>query len=284
MSMSELEKFLLSPDSSTVDEAELRYLSKKAARKYVTDKVPLRETISGMVKEASLNNEQVKRLVEMSNIQTFIDKFEERGYSKNVDFDIVGADEIGDKQVPMEKAASIQAPSVDQDNIPYLTLEAVFGNPEPEMEKVASDQWSKEDEDKYLNRRYEITNAASDLRVLADMATLEMSNLKGLVKHAKINEEVNPAEINALLSHVGMHAELVKEASLNDDSVGTIDTTGMTVDKTHPLYEAALRTKQAMNVLLSQKAYLENLASSYDGKRQDDITDWAAEAYINAIE
>ena len=106
--MNDLEKYLTSKeDCGGTSAEELRHMGKTAAIRYVREKTPLNTTISSMAKEAHLNTEQVKRVVEHANNTTFSTLFQAGFSTKNIQFPMADANAILHESTHKEKTASM---------------------------------------------------------------------------------------------------------------------------------------------------------------------------------
>ena len=85
--MDPFEKYISSQDTSTVSADDICLMGKKAAAKYLSDGVPLTDTVAELAKEASLNNEQIKRTVEAANNETFSLLFKQP-FKDNISFEM----------------------------------------------------------------------------------------------------------------------------------------------------------------------------------------------------
>lgn len=91
--MQDLEAYLMSEVKKDVSAADLRAYGRKAAQDYVSSGTPLNDSIKSIVKTASLNPEQTRRVVEHANPITFSFLFKQ-GFDKNVSFPVADADVI----------------------------------------------------------------------------------------------------------------------------------------------------------------------------------------------
>lgn len=110
--MSSFIDYLMSAKERTsADAARLQSIGKQAAREFVEDGKPLNDTIGTLSKEAGLNLEQIKRVVEYANNETFIAKFAQP-YDKNIEFPVADAalvaSAVHQTCLPHEKTASLQ--------------------------------------------------------------------------------------------------------------------------------------------------------------------------------
>ena len=280
--LSELEKYLLTPEHASVDVDDLRYMAKKAAKRLASDGTPLRDSVKELTKEASLNDHQLERLVEMTNTEAFLELFDGKSYDKNVDFP-GGVVSLSDLKSPpsMKKAASaIKRPDTVKHHVETkLTLEDVFGV-DPSMEKAASEGIPSFDEGAFLDACYEIKNAGVDLSTIAGCASGELNKLAELAKQAS-NEGAADNDI----------VDLMREAMLPDAIIQSMvggelhEKTASTriANTEHPIYGAAVNTKLAFDMLIAQKAYLTNFMETYNGPSANIVESMVKEA-LNGIE
>jgi len=83
--MNDLTSLLTTSFNSTVDVCAI---GRQVAAKYLADGSPLNDSIAEHIKESSLNSEQLRRVVEEANKQTFAGLFKRGNYGKNVEFPV----------------------------------------------------------------------------------------------------------------------------------------------------------------------------------------------------
>ena len=91
--MTDLEKYLLTKESTEEDRGQLHAMGKRAAVRYIEDDVSLNDSITEFAKEASLTDEQVKRVVEYANNSTFASLFK-NNYDKNITFPMADSNAV----------------------------------------------------------------------------------------------------------------------------------------------------------------------------------------------
>ena len=106
--MTDLEQYLTSKEDAGASPVELRVLGVKAASQYIQEKRPLNESIADMAKEGGLGLEQVRRVVEYANNETFNRLFR-AGYDKNITFPMADASAVL-QTAETVKTASAKAP------------------------------------------------------------------------------------------------------------------------------------------------------------------------------
>ncbi len=202
--MTDLEQYLTSKDDTGVSPQELRSLGSRAATQYVQDKKPLNESISEMAKSAGLKIEQVRRVAEYANNETFNRLFR-AGYDKNITFPMADASAIlqaSSETGGMQKSASAKPylPSggyvAGQE---FVSIEDAFG-PTEELEKVAgisdSERHTKGLEFVSLHRHR--ANLEADLEGDADTFMIRLAALRDLCKEAA-SSGYNPSTVGAAI-------------------------------------------------------------------------------------
>ncbi|MAP23588.1 MAG: hypothetical protein CL582_21885 [Alteromonadaceae bacterium] len=107
--MYDLEKYLLTKEDSGVSSSELRHMGKQAAVRYVQQETPLNDSVAEFAKKSGLNLEQIKRVSEHANNDTFSTMFK-LGFAKNITFPMADASAVSQiLQAPKEKTASKKA-------------------------------------------------------------------------------------------------------------------------------------------------------------------------------
>lgn len=188
--MNEFENYLLDKKDSGVSASELRHMGKQAAVRYIQKDMPLNDSISELAKEAGLNLEQIKRVSEYANNDTFAAMFK-LGFAKNITFPMADAAAISQTiHAPKEKTASIKR-EVIPSRMRYIPgqeavdIEAVFGSGEGH-EKLASysDPSIKDATNNFLDAHRENKNASADMESLGDIFHIKLAALKDLCKEA----------------------------------------------------------------------------------------------------
>jgi len=114
---------------------ELSLAAKQIAGNHIRHNASMVEGITKIAKDRSLNDEQVKRLVEESNKEAFMMGFEKDGSQI---FDVASFDEVKESMAgKMEKKASIDISDVEFSDTRYREM---LGDWKPAIEKVASDE------------------------------------------------------------------------------------------------------------------------------------------------
>ena len=181
------EQYLSSKEDTAVSPESLKQMGTKAASLYIREKTPLNESISAMVKESSLNLEQVKRVAEYANNATFAHLFK-GDYDKNITFPMADASAILQTQPHQAKTASRKVlPKTKYiAGQEYVSLDEAFGA--EEIEKVAGISESERGvlAKKFLDLKIAKDNYSSEVDVLADNFAVKLSSLKELCKQAHV--------------------------------------------------------------------------------------------------
>jgi len=182
--MSEFEQYLTSGGKSEVSPGSLRHMGKKAARLYLAEKVPLNDAISSMAKEASLSLEQIKRVAEYANNDTFSVLFKQ-GASKNITFPMADSSAIAQlvEEEGKDKISTVFMIPKER-YIPgqeLADLDKAFGY--NGIEKTASvDKTAAKQE--FLRLHHTAKHLQSDLEVLGTVFKDKLYNLGTLCKEA----------------------------------------------------------------------------------------------------
>jgi len=200
----DLEQYLLSKSAcgadtscscgcgNKVDPDTLRMFGQKAATQFVGGQVPMNDSIVQMAKEANLNHEQVKRVVEHANNLAFSQMFK-AGFSQNITFPMADTSVVMQNlEAPMQvKQANVNVEIVKGSRyVPgqeRASLEGAFGYNAvtKAIEKLASPQVDRAALTRqYLDKVGQIQQAQSDLEILADTFELRLVELDRMVKEA----------------------------------------------------------------------------------------------------
>jgi len=208
--MSEFEQYLSTKEDAGVTPHELRKMGATAAHAYIQEQKPLNDSILEMVKTSSLNLEQVRRIVEYANNDTFGHLFK-AGHEKNITFP------MADASIVMQKKGETMSKVASRKVLPrghyipgqeYVDLDEAFGA--KDFEKAAEASGISDSERhrlgvKFLDLRVARENHASDVDILADTFAVKLSALKDLCKEAQAEgyststigaaiEDANPSE------------------------------------------------------------------------------------------
>ena len=208
--LDELEKFLLSDPERKVDPEHLTMLGKQAAANYLNGGKPLTDSVRFLSKEASLNEEQTKRVIEQANVSTFIQLFKD-DYDKNIDFELADYGAISSTQDPaeVEKVSHYSKPTTYR-YVPgqeYVSLENVFGS-NTSLEKTAEPGWTAQDMHEYFDMRYRAKHSASELSDLAEIFEGQVTKL-ALAMGQEIKEGIHPLDVVLLVKEAGIDENLM---------------------------------------------------------------------------
>lgn len=239
--MSDFEQYLSSDVKPTLDKEQLQTMAKRAAAKYVNDKVALNDSIKEFQKESSLNDEQVKRVVEMANTATFLHLFK-LGYDKNVHFDVADANDLLSYE-PVEKVAHAPVFSPNTDYVPgqeYVSLDEVFAT-EGQV-KEADEFWTSAKTREYLSIVDKVKTAASELETLEYQFNLQVDKVKRAMCEAVNDDGASVSEAVTLIKSAGVSKdtlELIAEDVSNYLKYETVPAVELSPNTEHPLYKAA---------------------------------------------
>ena len=208
--MTDFEQYLASKGRPNLDKEQLQSMAKRAAAKYINDNAPLNETIEGFKKESSLNDEQVRRVVEMANTETFLQMFKQ-GYDKNVSFDVADASSILGGQSSEEKTAS-PLPVIRSSYVPgqeYVSLEDAFAS--SGLEKAASeDEWTATKVKEYLSGVDNAKRISAEIDEYGNLFNLQVDRVKFAFSEAVNNDGATVAEGMLLLKESGVAQETLE--------------------------------------------------------------------------
>lgn len=182
--MEDLEKYILSKEDCAVSSDQLKAYGRRATSRYLEDKVPLNDSIRDMAKEANLNHEQVKRVVEFANNDTFVSIFKS-GFGENITFPMADSNAVmqGMHEPAMAKVASLEVVRnkyvAGQESV---SLDKAFGY-KGGMEKVASVDRSKV-KLAYLSDKNRLDDYKATKELLGTAFELKLGELTTLCKQA----------------------------------------------------------------------------------------------------
>tara|TARA_Y100000114_G_C11764016_1_gene332037 strand:- start:4268 stop:5257 length:990 start_codon:yes stop_codon:yes gene_type:complete len=184
--MNDLEKYLMTKEPTRVDKEQLMAMAKRAAARYIEDDVSLNDSITGMAKEASLTDEQVKRVVEYANNATFATLFK-NNYDKNITFPMADTNAVlGGVQETKEKVSEVIVPSDSNGYIPgqeYVSLEEAFKTSD-DFQKTASVDDTSKNKKQYLDLTQELHNLNHEKTVLSAALIDGLNSMKDMCKEA----------------------------------------------------------------------------------------------------
>ena len=189
----DLEQYLSSKTDCgpSVDADTLKLYGHKAATQFVGEQRPMNESITQMAKEAGLNHEQVRRVVEHANNVAFSQMFK-AGFSQNITFPMADASVVLQHlESPMPvKQASVEIPRGAR-YVPgqeRVSLESAFGYNAVTraIEKTAAPKIDRAALTKqYLDKVGHVRKMKSDIELLADSFELKVGQLDNLIKQAR---------------------------------------------------------------------------------------------------
>jgi hypothetical protein len=197
--MTELEQYLTSKQDEGLSPERLRYFGKQAARMFLDQEKPLNEAIAELAKEASLNFEQTKRVVEFANNETFAQLFK-LGYEKNITFPMADASQVTQTNTtPIKKTAS--ALIHKKKYIPGqegVSLSKVFGVSGKVKEASGTPDISSTAKE-FLDLKHKSENLSSELNGLGGQFVIKLNALEDLCKKAS-REGNSPQAVAAAIS------------------------------------------------------------------------------------
>lgn len=184
--MNDLEKYILTKESASLDRAQLLAMGKRAMTRYVEEDKSLNDAITEMAKEASLNEEQVKRVVEYANNATFAALFK-NNYDKNITFPMADSNTVlGGVRETKEKISEAFMTSKTGAYIPgeeYVDLDEAFKTSE-DFQKTAEADLTSEHSREYLDLSQTLYELNHDRTVLAAELMEKLGSLRALCKEA----------------------------------------------------------------------------------------------------
>jgi hypothetical protein len=237
--MDDFELFIAGDTKQIVDPDQLKLLAKRAAAEYVKEETPLNDSIKELAKEASLNAEQTKRVIEMANTETFVRLFS-GNYDKNIDFDVADPEAI----LSHEKTASHTprpAYRISSKYVPgqeYVDLDEVFAS-DSESEKTGEDEWTSKKTHEYLDLRAKVKHATADLHAQANVCELSLVALRTSLERT-VNEGAPLGEAIVLIKEAGVPKEVLRLVTEGVEDPRPFETRTVREPNTeHPLYKAA---------------------------------------------
>lgn len=184
--MTDLEKYLLTKESTVVDRGQLLAMGKRAAVRYIEEDVSLNDSITDFAKEASLTDEQVKRVVEYANNATFASLFK-NNYDKNITFPMADSNAVlGGVGETKEKVAEAIMTTKTGKYVPgqeYVALDEAFKTSE-DFVKAASVDNTQVQVKEYLDLKQELENTTHEQTVMASDLMHKLATLHTLCKQA----------------------------------------------------------------------------------------------------
>jgi len=246
--MSDLIQFLTggNPVPNLTDQTFYSQLGKQAADEFVEHGTDMNQTISKFAAAQSLNEEQVRRVVEAANNSAFGALFrKEAGY---VTFPVADVQQIvGGKQQKVKVAAEKPHPLSAMPTEDLATQ--LFG--EGCLEKVAEE---KEPAD-IVDITHQVRHAADRVEDARTDALSKLAQLQNLANEMVSTEQAGRGDIQRALRLVGHDEDLAKLAcaKISDADDIPIFEGEILVDGEHPLMEKAAEFTNAVKAYVAEK-------------------------------
>lgn len=254
--MSDLLQFLTGGISAPnpTDQTFYSQLGKQAADEFVEHGTDMNQTISKLAATQSLNEEQVRRVVEAANNSAFGALFrKEAGY---VTFPVADVQQVvGGKQRKVKVAAERPHPLVDV-STDALAVQ-LFG--EGCLEKVAEE---KEPVD-IVDITHQVRHAADQVEDAQTDALKKLAQLQNLAHEMVSTEQAGRNDIQRALCLVGHGEDLAKLAcaKLPNEADTSVFGGEILVDSTHPLMEKAAEFTSALKTYVAEKGKFARFAA-----------------------
>jgi hypothetical protein len=203
---------------------QLRQIGRKAAVQFVQEQVPLATSIPRLAKEASLNDEQTKRVLEFANNMSFSMMFKS-GFEQNITFPLADPAQILQKsEAPVEKTKQASVDTPEDRYVPGQELTSLESAFEAEMHKTAA----AEAPDthaltlKWLDKTAEVRSLRTDHQSTADQFVFTQTELDVLVKQA-LADGNGPHQIGACMSEARPNPGLTRYLRERYDGLVDID-------------------------------------------------------------
>lgn len=233
--------FLTSSSTAPKTREFLEGLGKVAAQKFVDSGVSLNQSVAGLVKENSLNQEQTKRVAEAANNATFSMLMQrDPGY---ITFDVADSSKCGGAPMHVKLAKPNYIPGEDFLSTEKLAI-AMFGAPE-EIEKEAA----APAEDLVVTRQ-SLAHLMDELEDAKSEALSKVADLQEYIANAVRTEELSLSDIYAALSAVRTPESFIKVACTLAGACEAPSGPSRIPNPKHPLL------RKVAGCALSTKAYL----------------------------
>lgn len=180
--MTDFETYIATNQSVGVTPDRLRELGKTAAARFISDAVPLSDTIRIMVKEAGLSKEQTKRVIEIANNETFGLLFR-AGFQNNIEFPVADPGQIfSSAEKEVIKTASLHGEKKES----LLDLVDIFPGVEADIEKTAEASLGEAARN-LVERKRELSNHEADMHLLLDEFKIKRAGLYRVCKEARMS-------------------------------------------------------------------------------------------------
>lgn len=272
----DITEYLSSKTAATIkiDASTLHAFACKAASQMVGKGTPMNDSILGIAKEAHLNDEQIKRVVEQANHAAFATLLK-TGFDKNVHFDVADADKVIKRLEPsMSKQAS--APQ-HQDRSRYIpgqegvTLEGMMGL-EGGVEKTAGPARPSQHElaRQYLDASSQLRQMVSQRESMADAIGEKLEDLDRLYKLASSAGnsahaigaciELGRPDENLMRLFTGRYAGLVEFGQM-----AKLAQEGVEVQPQNPITDLVGQIQQMQETFLSLQESIEQAQATLSG-------------------
>lgn len=201
--------------------------SKDAVKQYLTSKVPLNDSIEKIASEQGLNKDQISRLVEAANTDTYVQLFNQAD-DKYITYETADAEKIAERIFGTEKTAEVALDDYQEPPV-RNELEVSIDTPLP-MEKSAEYQPT--------------TTTNEELHEYYKVAALE----------SRMAEKMDEIEV-AFQKDSSILSSLIKQAVLGGTSYGDIEKAVTTVYDS-PVVRVSLQETQTK---LAQELYPKQL-------------------------
>lgn len=249
-------------------------MGKRASVRYIEEDISLNDSITEFAKEASLTDEQVKRVVEYANNATFASLFK-NNYNKNITFPMADTNAVlGGVRETKEKVAEAIMTTSKVKYVPgeeYVGLDEAFKTSEDFVKSASVDRTSEYARD-YLDLKQELDETSREQTVLATDLLHKLASLRTLCKQASadghssstvgsviLSAQPSRGLVDVISEHVGQLADFSnteKLAMLGYAVTPGNPMTGLTQDlesisnKLVSTQQTITRTQMAMSELL----------------------------------
>lgn len=176
-------------------------MGKRASVRYIEEDVSLNDSVTEFAKEASLTDEQVKRVVEYANNATFASLFK-NSYDKNITFPMADTNAVlGGVRETKEKVAEAIM-TISKKYIPgeeYVELDKAFETSEGFVKAASVDRTSEYARD-YLDLKQEFSETSREQTVLASDLLHKLATLHTLCKQASADGHSSSTVGSVILS------------------------------------------------------------------------------------
>jgi hypothetical protein len=264
----------LTSQKTEVSTVDLKIMGKRAARSLIVDKTPMSASIAGFAKEASLNDEQIQRVIETSNRVAFQIKMKS-GYETNVDFPIAELGEVkrmmcGSKEKVAKQKFFGELPSNHKEA--YLTLEDMFGLEGGKEKLASSDECPDDVRNLFFDELFQIRETGFELEKLASDVESQTGQVKAEIDQ-QVTDGANPFQVVALVREAVRRKEMLNQLfaqlegqlkQLLPDLAGTPDCScdSMVPNTEHKLYKQASALSDNVDELIRLRGNLRHMVAN----------------------